>query len=169
MKYEKSSRSALTKEDVNLKKITVSVFNELNSTDACKQGLLEFETGLPTVQADKELLRHVVMNILSNALKFAKPDAAPRIVVGCRAANNAYIIYFKDNGIGFEMAYADKVFGVFERLHSKSEYEGSGVGLTIVRNIVQRHGGRVWVESDPGIGTTVYFSLPIKTEGDSYV
>lgn len=173
MKFERSSRLMLSMEEVNLKKMTASVFNELNTKDGAPKGRLEFETGLPVVKADKELIRHVVMNILSNALKFTKPGVQPRITVGCRRDDKAYVFYYKDNGVGFNTAYADKVFGVFERLHSKNEYEGSGVGLAIVRNIVQRHGGRVWVESEEGIGTTVYFSLPAPAEesgeGDDHV
>jgi PAS domain S-box-containing protein len=169
MKFEKSARLSLTREEVNLKKMTVAVFNELNSNEANNTGQLEFETGIPAVEADKELIRHVVLNILSNALKFTAPGRPPRVVVGCRAEGNAYVFYFRDNGIGFDMAYADKIFGVFERLHSKSEFEGSGVGLAIVRNIVQQHGGHVWVESEEGVGTTVFFSLPVKTEGDDHV
>jgi signal transduction histidine kinase len=121
------------------------------------------------VEADKDKLSQVFINLISNALKFTKPGTAPRIVAGCRADGNSYVVYFRDNGIGFNMAYADKIFGVFERLHSKNDFEGSGVGLAIVRNIVQRHGGRAWVESEEGIGTTVYFALPIQTEGDDHV
>lgn len=160
MNYERSARSSILKEDVNIKKMIIAVFNELTSTTPSRPATLEFETGLPAVKVDKDAIRHVILNILSNALKFTKPLSPARIVVGCRAEDNFYVIYFKDNGIGFDMIYSDKIFGVFERLHSKNEYEGSGVGLSIVRNIVQRHGGQVWVESEPGIGTTINMSLP---------
>ena len=101
-------------------------------------------------------------------MKFAVPGRPLRIDIGCRAEDNYYTFYFRDNGIGFDAAYAEKIFGVFERLHSRYEYEGSGVGLAIVRNIIQRHGGRVWAESEPGVGTTMYISLPTCTnEGDT--
>jgi PAS domain S-box-containing protein len=166
MDYERSSRESVEKNDVNIKKMIVSVFNELNAQSA-RKGLLEFETGMPTVRAHKDSLRHAVLNIISNALKFTKPGNPPRLVVGCRAEENSYVFYFKDNGIGFDMVYADKIFGVFERLHTKNAYEGSGVGLSIVRNVVRIHGGRVWVESQPGMGTTVFMSLPAGPEGEN--
>jgi PAS domain S-box-containing protein len=165
MNYEKSSWLTIEKQTVNIKKIVISVFNELNAGSPVK-GILEFETGLPAVMADSDSLRHAIMNIMSNALKFAMPGRALRVDVGCRAEDNFYIIYFRDNGIGFDAAYSEKIFGVFERLNSKSEYEGSGVGLAIVRNIIQRHGGRVWAESEPGIGTTMFISLPISISED---
>ena len=163
--YEKASWMTMNKQNVNLKKMIVSVFSEL-SVGTHEKAALEFETGLPTVMADSGSLRHAVMNILSNALKFAKPDRRLKLDVGCRAEDNYYVFYFRDNGIGFDMEYAEKIFGVFERLNSKKEYEGSGVGLAIVRNIIQRHGGRVWADSEPGIGTTLFISLPIKVNED---
>ena len=165
MSYEKSSWQTITKQRVNIRKIILSVFSELDA-GAPSKGILEFETGMPPVIADSDSLRHAILNILSNALKFTVPGRQLRIDVGCRAEENVYVVYFRDNGIGFDMAYSEKIFGVFERLNSRNEYEGSGVGLAIVRNIIQRHGGRVWADSAPGTGTTIFMALPMNAIED---
>jgi PAS domain S-box-containing protein len=115
---------------------------------------------LPAGWGDRAMLRQVLENLLSNALKYVRKDRVPRIEVSGRE-NGAETVYcVKDNGIGFDMAYYDKLFGVFERLHSSAEYPGTGVGLAIVRRVVTRHGGRAWAESRPGEGASFHFSLP---------
>src|SRR6266849_6987273 len=111
---------------------------------------------------DPALLKQVLANLLGNAIKFTR-DKNPAVVeIGCRkeaemGAANVY--YVKDNGAGFDMRYSDKLFGVFQRLHRTEEYEGIGVGLSIVRRIINRHGGRVWADSRPGESATFYFTL----------
>jgi signal transduction histidine kinase len=114
---------------------------------------------LPTCRADPSLLKQVFMNLLSNALKFTRQRSPAVIEVGCRRNGGERAYFVKDNGVGFDMAYQHKLFGVFQRLHLADEYEGSGVGLAIVNLIIQRHGGRVWAEGKLDQGATFWFTL----------
>jgi light-regulated signal transduction histidine kinase (bacteriophytochrome) len=128
-----------------------------------------FETGkgkvewrvdpLPEVDCDPGLLSLVFSNLLSNALKFTRAVKHPMIQVGARVNGARVTIFVRDNGVGFDSRYADKLFGVFQRLHREEDFEGTGVGLATVQRIIQRHGGEVWAESTPGEATTFYFTL----------
>jgi len=121
---------------------------------------VEFVVGdLPECKADPRLLKQVFVNLLSNALKFTRGREVARIEVGYRREGGEHVCFIRDNGVGFDMRYVDKLFGVFQRLHRAEEYEGTGVGLAIVQRIVHRHGGRVWAEAQEGHGATVYFTL----------
>jgi len=115
---------------------------------------------LPEVRGDPAMLRQVWASLLDNAIKFTRPRAPARIELGSRTEPDEYVFYVRDNGVGFDPRYADKLFGVFQRLHGRGEFEGTGIGLANVRRIVTRHGGRAWAESAPDQGTTVYFTLP---------
>lgn len=114
---------------------------------------------MPTCSADPALLNHVYTNLLSNALKFTRGRDVARIEVGSYVKDKTTVYYVKDNGIGFDMKYANKLFGVFQRIHDDPSIEGTGVGLAIVERIIHRHGGRVWAESVQGEGTTFFFTL----------
>ena len=114
---------------------------------------------LPATLADPALLRQVWVNLLGNAVKYTSRCPRARIEVGCQADQDPMVYYVVDNGAGFDMRYADKLFGVFQRLHRQDEYEGTGIGLANVARIINRHGGRVWAESAPGAGATFYFTL----------
>lgn len=115
---------------------------------------------LPACQGDASLLTQVWLNLLSNAFKYSQKREAARIEVGSLVNDDGETIYYvKDNGVGFDMRYASKLFGVFQRLHGESEFEGTGVGLAIVQRIVQRHGGRVWAEAQLDRGATFFFTL----------
>lgn len=115
---------------------------------------------LPAVRGDESQLRQVLQNLLANAVKFRKPDVPPRIEVSAEPRGTDYVFSVKDNGIGIEPRFFDRIFAIFQRLHTREEYAGTGVGLAICRRIVERHGGRIWVESKPGEGSTFYFSIP---------
>jgi light-regulated signal transduction histidine kinase (bacteriophytochrome) len=116
------------------------------------------EPGL-IVNGDSRLLRAVLENLLGNAWKFTGKREQARIKVGVTHSENYPIYYVKDNGAGFDMAYADKLFGAFQRLHRTTEFQGNGIGLATVQRIIHRHGGKVWAEGEVGKGATFYFTL----------
>lgn len=120
---------------------------------------------LPTVVGDANLLTQVFNNLISNALKY-NGDESPHIEIGADRHCNRYVFSVSDNGIGINPVYADQIFEVFNRLHSHDEYPGTGIGLALCRKIIQHHGGDIWVDSEPGVGTTFYFSLPREGSGN---
>lgn len=115
---------------------------------------------LPVVNCDRSMLRQVIANLLGNAVKYSRGSKPARIAVACELKGGDYVFCVRDNGVGFSMEYADKLFGVFQRLHRSEEFEGTGIGLSTVKRIITRHGGRVWAEGEPGKGAVFYFTLP---------
>lgn len=162
LEYSKMTHFSIHKEEVNIMDMYKSIFEECKSIYPERFIKFEFETGMPTVLADKVLLRQVIYNIISNAIKFTKNREKSLIVAGCKRGVNEYVFYVKDNGVGIDMEFSKKLFRIFQRLHSQDDFEGSGIGLATVRKIIERHGGKTWIEGRVNEGATVYFTLPFK-------
>jgi len=156
--FSRMSRQPLTKQPVALAALVRQVLQDLRPLQGARHIDVCMGT-LPLCQADPALLKQVMSNLLANALKFTSRRAAAVIEVGWRQEQGEAIYFVKDNGAGFDMAYADKLFGVFQRLHRADEYEGTGVGLAIVQRIIHRHGGRIWAEAAVEQGATFSFTL----------
>jgi light-regulated signal transduction histidine kinase (bacteriophytochrome) len=157
--FSRLSRHPLNLQQGSPTALVKQVWDDLHLERQGRQ--VEFKVGeLPVCHADYSLLKQVFVNLLSNALKYTRARPVGRIEVGAPAgAGSNPTYYVRDNGVGFDMQYYDKLFGVFQRLHRADEYEGTGVGLAIVHRIVQRHGGRIWAEAEVDKGATFYFTL----------
>jgi PAS domain S-box-containing protein len=136
------------------------VLDDLQTAIVETQAVITHDT-LPVVTGDTSQFRQLLQNLVANAIKF-RGERAPRVHIGARAQDGAWLFSVRDNGIGIEPDYADRIFVIFQRLHNRRTYPGTGVGLAICKKIVERHGGRIWVESQVGRGSTVYFSLPAR-------
>ena len=151
------------------KQVTVSEINMTNLVNLVREELL-FDEGeiipefslsdLPPAKGDQSLIKQVWINLISNAIKYSKYNPKIHIGIGAYEKDNYVVYYVKDDGAGFDMQYYDKLFGVFQRLHSQEEFEGTGIGLAIVQKIIHRHNGTVWAESTLNEGACFYFSLP---------
>ena len=153
------TRQEMRPERIQMEQLAQGVFSELATLELERELDLRL-AALPEARGDPVLIRQVWINLLSNALKFSAGRQPAVIEVGSRSQDGETAFYVRDNGVGFDMCYADKLFGVFQRLHSEREFKGTGVGLAIVKRAVLRHGGRVWAESRPGEGACFYFTLP---------
>jgi PAS domain S-box-containing protein len=151
-------RKDIVREQVNMDTLVRQVIDEVNEQFLQASPKVDI-TPIPAAKGDRTLLKQVWHNLISNAFKYSRNNPAPEISIGCIPGSMENTYYVKDNGVGFDMAYYDKLFGVFQRLHSGEDFEGTGVGLAIVQRIVNRHGGKVWAESELGKGATFYFSL----------
>jgi light-regulated signal transduction histidine kinase (bacteriophytochrome) len=159
LSFSQLGRKQIAVSEINMASLVKSITEEWTSED--QDGRLIFKLGeiLP-VRGDESLIKQVWINLISNAIKYSKYKSKTIIEIGCHDTGKDIVYYLKDNGIGFDMQYHDKIFGVFQRLHTQDEFEGTGIGLAVVQKIVERHYGRIWAESFPGDGTTFYFSLP---------
>jgi light-regulated signal transduction histidine kinase (bacteriophytochrome) len=156
--FSRLGRKGIAKSKVNIDKLIETVLSEINQSTT-HTAEIKYNNLLPAF-ADYNLLQHVFTNILSNAIKFSSKKEKPLIEIKSQPKNGELIYSVSDNGVGFDMQYVDKLFGVFQRLHSADEFSGTGVGLAIVQRIIQKHDGNVWAEGLEGQGATVYFSLP---------
>lgn len=156
--FSRLGRTPLTTSEINMNRLVQSVIEE-EMTWNPKQ--IEFVVNeLPSAKGTLTFIKQVLVNLISNAIKFSKHTQNARIEVGSYYKDNCIVYYVKDNGAGFDMKYYDKLFGVFQRLHSQDEFQGTGIGLAIVQKIIHRHNGTVWAKSTLNEGTTFYFSLP---------
>jgi len=156
--FSRIGKNTVDLAEVDMNNLVSATWISLNSSP---ENIPEFRTKpLPSIMADKPLITQVMVNLLSNAIKYSAKTGKPVVEVGALEGDQHTTIYVKDNGVGFDMAHYDKLFAVFQRLHNSSEFEGTGVGLAIVKRIIDKHNGRVWAESEPGKGSTFYFSLP---------
>jgi PAS domain S-box-containing protein len=157
--FSRLGRQEIRVSDVDMGKMAKSVFREIDLVASGRKIQLDIRE-LPSAQGDQAMIRQVFANLLSNAIKFTRPKERTVIEVDGRSEGNENVYTVKDNGVGFDMQYANKLFGVFQRLHGSEEFEGTGVGLAIVQRIIHRHGGRIWAEGKVGEGASFYFTLP---------
>jgi signal transduction histidine kinase len=149
--------------EVDLNKVMETVAAQTDAAREYADGELTW-THLPTVRGEEPLLANLLANLVSNSLKFRRPNVPPRVEITAHRLGDEWEISCRDNGIGIEPEFADKIFVIFQRLHSKDAYPGTGIGLAIVKKIVEYHGGRVWVETDVDQGTLIRFTLPVRIE-----
>jgi PAS domain S-box-containing protein len=151
-------RQALRPRLTDLNEIIEYIIGDLQPDAATREIAWELHP-LPAARCDPGLMRIVFTNLIANAVKYTRPRRPARIEVGSTAIGDRTVLYVRDNGVGFDMQYADKLFGVFQRLHAAQEFEGTGVGLATVRRIVHKHGGEIWAESAPDAGATFYLTI----------
>lgn len=159
LKFSRLGNKNLEKTVLNMDLMFSSVIETLKQHEP-NRPITAKVSALPPAMGDPAIIREVVMNLVSNAFKFSRNKPETIVEIGARSAEGQNTYYVKDNGAGFDMRYAGKLFGVFQRLHAREEFEGSGVGLAIVQRMISRHGGKVWAESKPTEGATFYFTLP---------
>jgi len=162
LRFARYGRAELNRSVVNLMPLVEQVRDTLSPVLAGRD--VRWKIGqLPEVEGDSAMLRQVFASLLDNAVKFTRTQTCAEIEVGVRTQPDEHVFFVRDNGVGFDPRQAGKLFGVFERLHTEAEFEGTGIGLATVRRIIQRHNGRSWAESAPGEGTAVFFSLPLSS------
>jgi len=158
LEFARLSRQPLNKRAVNTETLVRDVIKDLASQREGRQVEIRIADLMPC-RGDRALLKQVWVNLISNAQKYTRKCERAVLEIGCQREKNEDVYFVRDNGIGFDMHYAHKLFGVFQRLHRAEDFEGTGVGLSIVQRVVRRHGGRVWAEAAEGRGATFYFTL----------
>lgn len=162
LNFSRLGRKEVKKATVNMDDLVKAIVNEIDKTEVHNAAIIIHP--LHTVRADKAIMSNVWVNLISNAIKYSSKKEKPVVEISSEKGENEVIFCVKDNGAGFEMEYADKLFGVFQRLHSAEEFEGTGVGLATAQRIIHKHGGRIWAEAEVGQGATFYFTIPDKTD-----
>ena len=160
LQYSRVSTRGKPFTQTNISKVLEKTIRNLKVALEESGAVIKYKS-LPTVPADESQLLQVFQNLIGNSIKF-RGNNPPEIHVSAKKQNNHWVFSIRDNGIGIEPQYSDRIFVIFQRLHRKKEYPGSGIGLTISKKIIERHGGGIWFESEPGKGTTFYFTLPEK-------
>ncbi len=159
LRFSRLSKQAINKRSINTGALVREVLEELHKEQPTRSIDVQVQN-LPDTLGDLVLIRQVFTNLLSNAFKFTRDHQSAKVIVGYQQLNNEPVYYVQDDGAGFDMQYADNLFRVFNRLHSAEQFEGTGVGLSLVQRIIQRHGGRIWAEAVVNQGATFYFTLP---------
>jgi light-regulated signal transduction histidine kinase (bacteriophytochrome) len=159
LSFSRMGRDELRKEKVPMAELVHEVQREMSSDTNGRDIQWKFEP-LPDAFVDRAMFKQVWANLLSNAVKYTRARPHAEITIGCKKNHNHTVYFVRDNGAGFDMKYADKLFGVFQRLHSPEEFEGTGIGLANVQRIVARHGGKAWAEGEIDRGATFWFSIP---------
>jgi len=161
LQFSRSGRTEMRQSDLDMNEIVKEVIESLHKDNPDRE--IEWvKVKLPSVCGDEAMLRLVWINLLSNAVKFTRTRQKARIEIGVSKEKKELVFFVRDNGVGFDMQYAQKLFGVFQRLHPTEEFEGTGIGLANAQRIVLRHGGRIWAEAEPDKGAVFYFSIPNK-------
>lgn len=155
--FSRLSRKDIAHQQVNMIKLVKDCIDELLPAGSKVKVDVAY---LPVCSADPAMIKQVWLNLIGNSVKYSSTKGQPIISIGSKKLPEEYVFFVKDNGVGFDMKYADKLFGVFQRLHGQTDFEGTGIGLALVKRIVEKHNGRVWAESAKGEGATFYFSLP---------
>jgi two-component system sensor kinase len=161
--FSRMSRQQVEPAQIDMTALAQAMFDEHAAQAPGRQLRFKMQP-LPPALGDRALLRQVLANLISNAIKYTRSRAVAEIEIGGRTEDGQSLYYVKDNGVGFDMRYAGKLFGVFQRLHTEAEFEGNGVGLALVQRVIHRHGGRVWAEGKLNEGSTFYFTLPIRKD-----
>jgi signal transduction histidine kinase len=167
LNLSKVTRGGMNLQDIDITRLGNEVAADLRELYAGREVSFVIKEGM-NARCDLHLMRIVLVNFLGNAWKYTSKNEKAAVEFSCSERDGEYVFSVKDNGVGFDMSYADRLFGTFQRLHHASEFEGTGIGLAIVRRIINRHEGRTWGEGQPGIGSTFYFTLPVQTPRDPF-
>jgi light-regulated signal transduction histidine kinase (bacteriophytochrome) len=161
--FSRMGRQDIEKSLINTNEMVAQIINNLENKNIT--GIIEWIIpALPDAYGDINTIRQVWINLISNAIKYSGGKTNQRIEIGYSLQKDQSVFFVKDNGVGFDIKYSDKLFKVFQRLHGSNEFEGTGVGLAIVEKIISKHGGNVWAEGEVHKGASFYFSLPAKQE-----
>ena len=158
--FSRLGRQPIEPVPIDMQVMAQEVFDEMSAIEPGRKLRLDLHP-IPNARGAEAMIRQVWVNLIGNAVKYTKQRETGEVEIGmCDAGNGEQAYFIKDNGAGFDMRFAGKLFGVFQRLHSQQEFAGTGVGLALVQRIVQRHGGRIWADADVGRGATFFFTLP---------
>jgi signal transduction histidine kinase len=159
LSFARLSSKAVLKSDIDMRALAQNVLDSLNSTIAGRDVRFVLKD-LPTAWGDTPMIRQVLVNLLANALKSTRLRKKAKIEIGCKEEGNETVYYIKDNGVGFSSEHGERLFRFFERLHPAEKFEGIGIGLVIIKRIINKHGGKVWAQGEPDKGATFFLSLP---------
>jgi light-regulated signal transduction histidine kinase (bacteriophytochrome) len=161
LKFSRFGKAEMSLTEIDMFQLANSVFLEITTEEDRKKISFRVEQ-IPSAKGDRNLIKQVWINLISNAVKFSSKKEKAVINIGSNVEEKSVVYFINDNGVGFDMNYAGKLFNVFQRMHTSEEFEGTGVGLAIVKHVINRHNGKVWLQSEPDKGTTLFFSLPGK-------